>query len=46
MEQIIGLVAEIIATQRLMMAGMKADREEGTVHQETTVNAFQEKMDA
>jgi hypothetical protein len=46
MEQIMGLVTEIITTQRLMLARMKADREERTAHQETTVNAFQEKMDA
>jgi hypothetical protein len=46
MEQIMEMMAEIIATQRLMLAGMEAGREERTAHQETAVNAFQEKMDA
>jgi hypothetical protein len=39
MEQIMEMMAEIITTQRLKLAGMKADREERMAHQETTVNA-------
>jgi hypothetical protein len=46
MEQIMEMMAEIIATLKLILAGMEADREERMAHQETTVNAFQEKMDA
>jgi hypothetical protein len=44
MEQIMEMVAEIIATWKLMLAEMNADREERTPHQEAT-EATPEKME-